>query len=304
MINARTLLLLSVLLLSMPTQAAQSDIAQRAQRVEVLSQQWPRPDDIPYAAAMRREYEAAFGDIDDAEHLRGESDEDLKLHWRAVENAAFYSADGDLADAAVRVFDELEKRGLADARATDRLFNFLLKARRFDAARTFAASHGQAGLPGVPRFIDAGSDGLPSVWRFDADGSRAERVGIDLQPLQIIVAAGCHFSADAAKDIAKDPVLGPVFERHAHWLSPQPGGEKLDALAEWNRSHPQTPMLAMHDRGEWTLIPQWVMPTFAIVKDGKVIDSTDGWDSTSPESRNQLVALLQRVGLLEADTQR
>ena len=37
-------------------------------------------------------------------------------------------------------------------------------------------------------------------------------------------------------------------------------------------------------------------------RDGKVVDSVDGWDTTDPESREQLIALLQRTGLLEAGT--
>lgn len=293
-------LLLSLVLVAQPVLATDSDIAGRAERVRVLSEQWPRPDDLAYAADMQREYEANFGDIDDDAHLRAETDADLQLHWQAIGNTAFYSDDQDVADAAARVHAELERRGLADAKAANSLFNVLLKARRFDAAREFAARRPDAGLPAVPQFIDTDTGGLPSAWRFSADG-KAERIGIDLQPLQIIVAAGCHFSQDAARDIAADPVLGPVFARHARWLSLQPGNENLDALAEWNRTHPQTPMLAIHDRSKWALIPQWSMPTFAIVKDGKLIDSTKGWRSDDLEFRGKLVTLLVRAGLLNAD---
>lgn len=292
------LLLLSVLL-ALPVFATDSDIARRAQRIERLNEQKTRPADLAYAADMRRVYRSGFGGLDDAEHLANQNDEDLKLHWQAVGIAVFYSTDSDVTDAALRVFAELERRGLADDRTAMRIFDALLRARRFDAARDFAARHASAGLPALPDFTDNGTT-LPSVWRFNAEGDKAERIGIDLQPLQIIVAAGCHFSADAASDIADDPVLGPVFARHARWLSLPPGSEALDALAEWNRTHPQTPMLAIHDRGEWALLPEWAMPTFAIVKDGRVIDSTKGWRSNDPEFRGKLVALLERAGLLDA----
>lgn len=300
MVNAKILISLA-LLLSIPALAAPSDIAQRALQVETLNQQVPRPDDLVFAAAMQRAYASAFGGIDDVEHLRKESDTDLKLHWKAVESAAFYSADTGLTEAALRVFDELERRGLTDAKAISRVFNFLLKTRRFEAARSFAAKHPDAELPAVPNLRNASPAGLPSVWRFDADGT-AVRSGIDLRPLQIIVVAGCHFSADAARDITEDPILGPLFRRHARWLSLPPGDEKLDALAEWNRAHPATPMLPIHDRAEWALIAQWEMPTFAVMKDGKLIDSTKGWRSDDPQFREQLVALLRRTGLLEAGT--
>ena len=295
------IMLLSLLLLAQPSLAADGDIAQRAERVKLLAEMRSRPDDMTYADNIRREYEANFSQINAADQLRAASDANLALHWQAVSNSAFYSDDGGVADAAVRVYEELERRGSADAKATDRVFNVLLKARRFDAARDFAARHNDAKLPAIPQFIDTDTGDMPSVWQFSANGDTAKRIGIDLKPLQIIVVAGCHFSEDAAREIASDPLLGPVFSRHARWLSLQPGGEKLDALAEWNRLHPQAPMLAIHDRSEWALISEWVMPTFAIVKDGKVIDSTKGWSSDEPEFRAQLITLLERTALLQPD---
>jgi len=296
------ILLLSLLLLAPPSPAWDGDIAQRAERVKVLADLRSRPDDLTYAANIQREYEANFSQINGTDDLRAASDANLALQWQAVSSTAFYSDDGGVADAAVRVHAELDRRGVADAKATDRVFNALLKARRFDAARDFAARHPDAKLAAVPQFIDTDTGDMPSAWQFSADGSKAKRIGIDLKPLQVIVVAGCHFSEDAARELSSDPVLGPVFARHARWISLPPGGENLDALAEWNRKYPQAPMVAIHDRSEWALVSHWAMPTFAIVKDGKVVDSTRGWSSDGPEFRAQLVALLERTGLMQAGT--
>src|SRR3546814_10826093 len=63
----------------------------------------------------------------------------------------------------------------------------------------------------------------------DAEGNRLTRTAIDLEQTQKRVTAGCHFSVDAAEDISADPVLGPVFARHAHWLVSTPGIESIDA---------------------------------------------------------------------------
>ncbi len=139
---------------------------------------------------------------------------------------------------------------------------------------------------------------LPGVWEFSADGRDLTRRGFDLASLQVIVVAGCRFSADAAKDIGNDPVLGPAFAAHAHWLSLPPGRESLDKLRQWNREHPHAPMLAIHDRAEWALIRQWAMPTFLIVKDGSIIDRASGRKSGDSAFRDALVALLRRNGLL------
>ena len=129
------ILLLSLLLLAQPALAQDGDIAQRAQRVKQLADMWPRPDDLAYAINMRREYEANFSQINGADDLRAASDANLALYWQAVSSTAFYSDDGEVADAAVRVHAELERRGVADAKATERVFNVLLKAGRKSPSR-------------------------------------------------------------------------------------------------------------------------------------------------------------------------
>jgi hypothetical protein len=110
-----------------------------------------------------------------------------------------------------------------------------------------------------------------------------------------MVLAGCHFAADAARDIVADPLLGPVFRAHARWLSLPPGQEDMQALRDWNREHPQAPMEMLYDRTEWPMFTRWAMPTFYVVRGGKVFGSMAGW---SPSSREELVALLRRTGLL------
>lgn len=307
LISMRTFMMLvlsglAALIPTLPALAADEGVARRADRVEAEAQQSPRPDDLILAARIQRSYARNFGGLDTAELLRKHSDADLKQHWAATETAIFYGSDADILASAQRVLGEMERRGVADNRARSRLFNALLAAGRFDAAAALAARHPDAGFPRVPRSIIAADPGLPSAWRLGNDGNTLTRIGIDLAPLQIIVAAGCHFSADAARDIASDPLLGPVFAQHAHWLSLPPGHEQLDALQEWNRSHPQTPMLAIHERSEWAVIPKWNMPTFAVIQGGKLIDSTQGWRSGDPEFRNKLVSMLRRAGLLQAGT--
>lgn len=288
---------------SLSALASNRDIAHRYRQVEAEAMQSPRTDDMLFAQRVQQAYTTAFGSVNDANSIRRASDEDLTLHWRAVETAAFYSDSPELANTALRVYQELESRGLSDAKASQRAFNLLLKSRQFNAARAFAAQHPAAGLPVMPIFEDADLGQGPSAWRFSPDGTSAKRVPIDLEQRQIVVVAGCHFSEDAAKDIASDPLLGPLFARHARWFSLPPGSEKLDALAEWTKSHPEIPMLPIYDRAGWAPISTWVMPTFAIVEGGRVIDSAKGWRRGEPEFRAQLLDLLRRHGLLEPQPQ-
>jgi hypothetical protein len=59
-------------------------------------------------------------------------------------------------------------------------------------------------------------------------------------------------------------------------------------------------MLMIHDRAEWRLLPAWRAPEFHVVRDGKVVESFNGWERGSPEYRERLVELLRRNGLLPA----
>ena len=90
--TARKCIAFALLLLGLPCAspawAGDSGIASRAQRVEAVARQMPRPDDLAFAQEMQRAYASAFGGIDDAARLREESDADLRLHWQAVESAA------------------------------------------------------------------------------------------------------------------------------------------------------------------------------------------------------------------------
>jgi hypothetical protein len=139
------------------------------------------------------------------------------------------------------------------------------------------------------------------VWRVDGSGRKLTRAVVDLAPLQIVVTASCHFSKDAARDITADALLGPVFEKRAQWLVPAPGSESIDAVRLWNTELPRALVAMIYDREEWSLLPHWNMPTFFIVREGKVIDAESGWASGDPRDRAELVALLRRNGLLPAE---
>ncbi|RFP60812.1 hypothetical protein D0Y53_06605 [Luteimonas weifangensis] len=193
--------------------------------------------------------------------------------------------------------EHMAARGIAAPAELLSARDALLVARQFDRARRFTDAHAAAQLTPLPGILgaDADFDGQPTLWQMDVDGDTLERRPMDTGPLQIVVLAGCHFSADAARDIVADPVLGPLFRQHGHWLSLPPGQEDLQAVRDWNREHPQTPMEMLYDRSEWPIFTDWRMPTFYVIRDGRTLGSMAGWSSSS---RAELTALLRRTGLL------
>jgi hypothetical protein len=256
--------------------------------------------DVARAEAVGRTYAEEFGRYA-TEALPQLDDSDLQLLLQASLDAGGIADSARIGETALQAWNEYEQRGLAANADVARVFDLLLATRRFDDAKAFALKHPDAGLPDMPEFRESGRVAAPSAWQFIEDGRVLARRSIDLDPLQIIVTAGCHFSVDAAEDISMDPLLGPVFRRHASWLSEAPGREDLESLRDWNRRFPGAQMMPIHARDEWAMFPEWRMPVFHIVKDGKVVESVVGWSRKEPTTRDRLVAALKRTGLLDED---
>lgn len=261
-------------------------------------------DDLQNAATLAQRFDALFREARSAETLRRLDAHDLRLLARAAENVM---TSGEVrpgyVDVVQRSFLERERRGVATAADVDDLRRALLLAHRFDAARRLTADHPEAKLAPLPAFRDsrpASGDARHTVWRVSPDGKTLTRKAIDLGPTQVIVAAGCHFSKDAAEDISADPALGPVFVQHAHWLVLAPGFEDVKDVRDWNRKLPHAQAEMLYDRSEWADLPKWEQPTFYIVRSGKVIDSVTGWLRDPQANRQPLIDALRRAGLLDA----
>lgn len=265
--------------------------------------QAPPGDADEYASAIVRAFDEELSGTYDAATLSGLDDHDLSLAYRAARAAADQAPRSQRADAYMKTYAEMEQRKLAIADDALETRDLLLSARRFDEARAFAATHADAELPPLPEFRDRleNASGAATVWQLSDDGSTLARTEVDLEPLQILVTAGCHFSEDAAQDISSDPVLGPAFAKHARWLVNSPGREDIEAAKAWNRRFPSAQVEMIHDPAEWTIFPNWSMPAFYIVRDGKVLASLRGWAKDPPEQfRQPLIDALRAHGLLEA----
>jgi len=254
------------------------------------------------AGTIASRFDALFPEARAPAALRALSDHDLRLLWRAASQVATDASGPGAAETALSVFEACERRDIVDRKDVLDMRNVLLAGRRFEQARRFTQAHPDAGLPPLPVFDDPLGDeaGHATTWRMNADGDRLTRTAVDLAPTQVLVTAGCHFSADAAEDISTDPVLGPVFARHAHWLVLAPGNEDIDAARKWNRRFPDAQVEMVHDRSEWSIFPAWSMPEFHIVRDGKVVETVKGLPRSPTSNRQPLIDALRRAGLLES----
>jgi hypothetical protein len=281
----------------LPGDTASPEIQRRHEQLQQLHDRMHGTAEAARGEALAARFRELYPDAGETGALRASDEASLHLRFDDAMLADFYRTEPYAFAAMQATLGELERRGAAKLEELARMRNALLAARRFDDAANFGAAHLQAEFAPLPRFVDGGNiaPGQPSAWR-DAGDGRFERIALDLAPAQILVMAGCHLSDDAARDIAADPVLGAAFRAHATWLGQPPGIEDPADVAEWNRAHPQAPMLTLYDRAEWPMFPEWRMPTFYVVRDGKVVGTVVGWKPA--DARGALVALLRENGLL------
>lgn len=257
-----------------------------------------------FAARVGERFDALLADAYAAQALRNIDDRHLAMLWNAADQVALLTLQSRHVEALEAVFAESRQRSPdppSDSHLRT-LRNVLLASQRFADARRLTDHH-PAALSPLPEFIaprPAGSAPAHAVWRMSADGSRLTAEPLDLSGTRILVTAGCHFSVDAAADIADDPLLGPAFAEHAAWLMLPPGEEDIDAVRQWNRRFPRAPALMVADRDAWPMPGDWPMPQFHLLRDGRILETVTGWPGGAASQRGALVAMLRRAGLLDA----
>jgi hypothetical protein len=254
--------------------------------------------DLERADLAARLFDAHLAALFGKTQLRRADDHELRILRAAARRVALQTLAARHVDAFRDVFTERVHRTLVSSDDAATLHNLYLALHRVPDARRLRRDYPLAKLPPLPEFIDdfPGDNRQPTVWRLDADGRRLTREAVDLGPLQIIVTAACDLAKDAAAAIGADPLLAPVFAQRARWLTLAPGIEAIAAARDWNRDLPHAPIAMIYARSEWRALPDWRMPQFHVVRDGRELDSLSGWDGAA--SRDALVALLRRHGFL------
>ena len=249
------------------------------------------------AALRAAAFQRLLADLYQGRKLTKVDDRELRLLRRAAQEVAMETPDDNHVAVFQQVFSERQRRNLLSTDDVTTMQALFLARHRYSDARRLASDYPTMKLPRLPQFRDPLKAGVsaPTVWRFDAAGKQLTREVMDLTDAQILVTGRCDSLRSIAASIEADPVLGPVFTRHARWITEAPGIESLDAVREWNAALPGFPMAMIHERGEWALVPRWYPPGIHVISDGNVAATWQG----SLAQRESLVTLLQRHGLLE-----
>jgi hypothetical protein len=228
------------------------------------------------------------------------SPQDRATVFTALSRMAFYMPTGHV-DAMQRLHGWLARHSEATPSQGAALHAALLVARRFDEALALTR---RAGLEdqGPARVLDRTvrvGGAVPTALYAAADAGVVERraIGIDRGAWLVVLGEpACAFTQAAVEALLPDAELGPLLRKHAKWLAP--AYTPLDTVAAWNAEHPGTTMGVLYAVSEWPANRLDRVPSFYFMKDGVVVDATEGW----PEGgrRTEIVRGFQRIELLPA----
>ncbi len=258
--------------------------------------------DAARARAMHDGFERLFGA--GSFSLAAVSDTDLDLLFRAANIVIGTTNDPEYFDDVDRLLGELQARNLAQRDHFRVMHEALLLIRDFDRAEALARAHPSLELAPIPAIVDnvPARHAGPTEWAVSPDRYQLLHQAVDLDvPAMVVVVAhpSCGFSRRAMDDIESDPVLGPLFAEHANWLAPQDGRLYVEQLQQWNHEHPAIRMTVAVDRREWPAIDDWATPTFYFFKGGELMAKVSGWPLDGAGHRDEVVAALGDIGLLE-----
>jgi hypothetical protein len=254
-------------------------------------------DHITDAREAARLYSHDFARRQRSQALASSGGRDLRLLFRAADFTANVDVTFEAHTPAIadmqRDLDEMQRRGVSRARDVSHLMDVYISDRQFDAAQALARQHPSLNLKVPPSVagIDQPHSG-PTMLSIGSAADDVRRQPFETQTsAQIIVIAGCHLAADAARKIEADPKLAEVFRHHAIWLAPQQ--ESITQVREWNSEHAAQPIHIAWRESDWPMIDEWGMPTFYIFQRGEKVGKVVGWSLEALRTSLRQVDLIQ-----------
>lgn len=234
--------------------------------------------------AISRSYAAEFAPAQTDAHRHALGDRDVELLFRAATLAFRATSQPDYLTDMRRDFAELQRRQRVDRPHASDLYDALLAAHRTDEARALLVAHPsiERSPPPLMRSFNRIRNGQPSLWIATPGTRKRELIRFRFNirvPAQVIVLAstGCHFSADAARDIEADPLLRDLFREYAQWVAPPSEVTAFDAVRDWNQAHPALRLGIAYDNAALPMVERFETPTFYFLDHGTVIDTVVGW---------------------------
>ncbi len=236
------------------------------------------------AQAIARSYGADFTPAQADARRRALGDRNVEFLFRAANLAFRTTGQPDYLADLRRDFAELERRQRVDRPQLADFHDALLIAHHDDEARALLAAHPEAGRKPPPsmRAFSRIRSGQPSLWVVTPDTRTRELVRFRFNlraPAQVTVLAstGCHFAANAARDIEAEPLLRELFREYGQWVVPPAQVTAFDAVREWNQAHPALRLGIAYDNASLPMVERVETPVFYFPDHGTVVDTVVGW---------------------------
>lgn len=261
-----------------PAQCPESEVEKHFDEQSAIKPDFTLPDAQRFAAE-KRDYDRLFGGFFRASNtLHSLGNPDLRLLTRALRMALYAAPDAEHVAQLRRLLQEIQGRGMTEDADFETLYAAEIGTRQFTEAAMLHKEHPGMHVAELPTFVpeSVSENGQPTVLSIDTHSSTMRRQAIDLGgPLRIVIIVGCHFSEDAAHAIEADAQLRSLFAQHTIWLANP--AEQIGDVSAWNRQFPDFPMHVAWSQDEWSMLPNWGMPTYYVYRNGQLVKQFSGW---------------------------
>jgi hypothetical protein len=248
------------------------------------------------APAVLQRYHQLFGNRLNPATLSAEPSGNLVVLFDAASLGANDNPASSATDDMLQLHHELTARAI-DTRRTldDAMLYALLAARRFAKAQTFAAMRPDLAEMAIPQVVDSLGPAFAgrSAFAYDARHNTLTRVAMPGRPgteLVMVVGAGCHHSTNALQALQADPELqGRLLQVHLVLVTAPNAPIETRLISEWNAANPSMPIHAPYSAAQWKGIDVTGVPSFYLLRNGKVVDRHTGWSDNGKANLLKLI---------------
>jgi hypothetical protein len=275
---------------------AEADATQRASASASIS---VSATEIGAPAVLQRYYQL-FGNGLNPATLSAEMSDNLVALFDAASLAAQDNPASSATDDMLQLHHELTARAINTRRTLDDAMLYaLLAARRFKKAGAFAAMRPDLAEMAIPQVVDSLGPAFAgrSAFAYDAKHNTLTRVAMPSRPgteLVMVVGAGCHHSTNALQALQADPELqGRLRQVHLVLVTAPNAPIETRLISKWNAANPSMPIHAPYSAAQWKGIDVTGIPSFYLLRNGRVVDRHTGW------SDNGKADLLKLIGAVK-----
>lgn len=237
-----------------------------------------------------------------AQKLSRMSNSDVYLLFDMANEASFTLNSPSAVQDMKSIYRVFEQRGIDTRRGVDNtMLQALIRHRDLKAAQQFITEHREFADRKLPVLLDRIGHvrHRPTVLvdQGDAWVRTLAPFNRDKAQLVIVLSESCGFCRKFMSDLEADEALRQHLERAETMMLSAPGdGDPFEFVKRWNSTHENLRMYVPNKISEWKGFDSGRVPQFLIVRNGKILHSSFGWQKDG-SSKVELLDQLAKFGL-------